>query len=145
MQDLLCSASMLITEYSSMAMEAAMIGMPVIHYQFPEVPSIFSTHTYTKGYFEYERDGFGPVVPDIYRLSAELEKSMAAGCARGQVYEERAEEFFTLKDGNNCLRTYQALIEKSDGNLSYEHHACIPDQAQNKEKYLEEVNNAARP
>lgn len=33
-------ASLLITEYSSMAMEAVMIGMPVIHYQFPEVPSI---------------------------------------------------------------------------------------------------------
>ncbi len=72
MQDLFASASILITDYSSLGMEVALIGLPVVYYQFMENPSLLGLHTWTKGYFEYERDGFGPVASNFDKLCNEV-------------------------------------------------------------------------
>lgn len=112
-QDILVDAALLVTDYSSIAMDAALLGRPVAYYQFQETPAFFDSHLYTKGYFEYSRDGFGPVQPDMEGLIAYLEAQMSRDCRREAVYEERAERFFTLKDGQSCKRTYEAILERS--------------------------------
>ena len=112
-QDLLAKSAMLITDYSSVGMEAAFAGLPLIYYQFKETPAFFSSHTVVNGYFSYEKNGFGPVVTYLSELISCLSHDMAIGCKRQDPYESRADEFFTLRDGCNCKRVYEKLMLRS--------------------------------
>lgn len=67
MQKLFCESSIMITDYSSVAFEMAVLKKPVIYYQFDK-DEFFSKHSYTQGYFDYERDGFGEVCFDYDQL-----------------------------------------------------------------------------
>ncbi|EPN8822396.1 CDP-glycerol glycerophosphotransferase family protein, partial [Campylobacter coli] len=60
MQELFCKSSLMITDYSSVAFEMAVLKKPVLYYQFDK-DEFFAKHLYTQGYFDYERDGFGEV------------------------------------------------------------------------------------
>jgi CDP-glycerol glycerophosphotransferase (TagB/SpsB family) len=113
LQDLLAKSAMLVTDYSSLGMDAAFAGLSLAYYQFQERPNFFSSHSYVKGYFDYAADGFGPIAADCAELVACLTRSMEAGCARPEMYEARAQAFFPLRDGNNCQRVYEALLERS--------------------------------
>lgn len=61
--DAFAEGNLMITDYSSVAFEFAYLNKPVLYYQFDR-ESFFETHTYRKGYFDYERDGFGEVVTE---------------------------------------------------------------------------------
>ncbi|MBU1002512.1 MAG: CDP-glycerol:glycerophosphate glycerophosphotransferase [Proteobacteria bacterium] len=112
-QDILLSSRMIVTDYSSLAIEAAYVGKAVMHYQFPERQPFFSGHVYTEGYFDYARDGFGPRACELPELLAHLDGAMAAGCVRAEPYETRARGFFTQRDGNCCQRVYEAILARS--------------------------------
>lgn len=112
-QDILLSSRMIVTDYSSLAIEAAYMGRPVLHYQFHEQQPFFAGHVYTKGYFDYERDGFGARVCELPQLLEQLEAAMAAGCERGEPYEGRARDFFNRRDGQCCRRVYEAILARS--------------------------------
>jgi len=58
-QQLLKESAVLITDYSSVAMDFAYMKKPLIYYQFDYEK--FRTGHYPEGYFSYEVDGFGPV------------------------------------------------------------------------------------
>lgn len=75
MQKLFCESSLMITDYSSVAFEMAVLKKPVIYYQFDR-NELFSRHTYTQGYFDYNRDGFGSVVLNLDNLLYELEMKL---------------------------------------------------------------------
>ncbi|MCL1985802.1 MAG: CDP-glycerol:glycerophosphate glycerophosphotransferase, partial [Betaproteobacteria bacterium] len=115
LQDLLAKSAMLVTDYSSLGMEAAFAGLALAYYQFKETPDFFSSHTYVNGYFDYEADGFGPVTADSAGLVDCLARNMETGCKRPEMYEARAKEFFTLRDGKNCARVFDAVISRSQG------------------------------
>jgi glycosyltransferase involved in cell wall biosynthesis/CDP-glycerol glycerophosphotransferase (TagB/SpsB family) len=108
-QALLAETDLLVTDYSSMAFEISLLGTPVAYYHFAETPPFFSSHTYSRGYFDYRRDGFGPVFSTLEDLRTHLAKMFAGGCAREPVYTARAEKFFPFRDGKNCSRVYAAL------------------------------------
>lgn len=105
--DLLKRASLLITDYSSVAMDFAYMGKPVIYYQF-DYDKFRENHLY-EGYYDYHKDGFGPVVKNIEEMIAALETFFEKG--ENAEYRKRAENFFDLKDCNNCMRTYLAVKE----------------------------------
>ncbi|EOJ0536466.1 CDP-glycerol:glycerophosphate glycerophosphotransferase, partial [Campylobacter jejuni] len=65
MQKLFCTSSLMITDYSSVAFEMAILNKFVLYYQFDK-DDFFSRHTYTQGYFSYKRDGFGEILEDKY-------------------------------------------------------------------------------
>ncbi|EDB2457533.1 capsular biosynthesis protein, partial [Campylobacter jejuni] len=67
MQKLFCTSSLMITDYSSVAFEMAILNKFVLYYQFDK-DDFFSRHTYTQGYFSYKRDGFGEILEDKYTL-----------------------------------------------------------------------------
>lgn len=71
MQELFCKSSLMITDYSSVAFEMAVLKKPVLYYQFDR-DEFFAKHIYSQGYFDYERDGFGEVVLDMDTLLTEL-------------------------------------------------------------------------
>lgn len=89
--DILPTAKLFLTDYSSVAMDAAMLGAQVIYFQFDQ-GLINRTHTYKKGYFDYVEDGFGPVATTLSELKKVLEDGKS-----GDKYFARASIFFEKK------------------------------------------------
>lgn len=103
-QELFLRSSIMITDYSSAAFEMAYLERPVIYYQFDEASAFGGGHIYEKGYFDYRRDGFGPVCTDQKTLLSNLESILAADCWTPEPYAERMNEFFAYRDGRCCER-----------------------------------------
>ena len=110
----LSEASLLITDYSSVSFDFAYLKKPIIYCQFDK-EKFYKTHTYKEGYFEYERDGFGPVTYDVSSAVKIIEKMVKDQCKMLPVYLKRVEKFFAYTDQNNCERVANAIrgvIEK---------------------------------
>lgn len=104
-QKLLKESMVLITDYSSIAFDFAYMRKPVIYYQFDK-EEYFNKH-YQKGYFDYERDGFGKVA-----ISEEVLVSVLVDILgnKGEFrYISRAKAFFPLYDNENCKRHYNEI------------------------------------
>lgn len=101
---------MLLTDYSSIAFDFAYQEKPVLYYQFDQKQMYDGSHTYTEGYFDYVRDGFGPIITEEKILISQLEKILAAGGTLSEPYATRIKETFAYHDANNCQRVYDAII-----------------------------------
>ncbi|MGJ0125623.1 CDP-glycerol:glycerophosphate glycerophosphotransferase [Campylobacter coli] len=108
LQELFCNSSLMITDYSSVAFEMAYLNKPVIYYQFDQ-EEFFNSHTYQKGYFDYEKDGFGPVVEDEESLLKELENLLQNDCNPFGIYKDNIDSTFAFKDGKCCERNYKVI------------------------------------
>lgn len=108
-QDLLVKADLLITDFSSIAFESAYIGKPVLYFQFDKDDVFNGAHTYRQGYFDYDRDGFGPVAFSVNELVTQIEGVVERGFKPEPVYAERMREFFPFRDGKNCQRVYEKI------------------------------------
>lgn len=108
-QSLLKQAKILITDYSSVAMDFALLDKPLFYYQF-DYDEFRSRHL-EEGYFDYEHDGFGPVCINEKELLELLSLRMAPNYIDDLSYQTRRNDFFTLKDRDNCRRTFEAIKE----------------------------------
>ncbi len=106
-QELLKKAEVLITDYSSVAMDFALLDKPLYYYQFDYQE--FRRRHLEEGYFDYVRDGFGAVCETEEELLSFVCEHMAGIKDEDPKYRLRRDEFFTLKDQNNCKRTYEAI------------------------------------
>ncbi len=115
-QELFQQAALMITDYSSVAFEMAYLRKSVLYYQFDKEAVLDShAHLYQKGYFDYDRDGFGPVCLDEASVLQALEALMQQECQPEDKYFERMRQFFAFHDTNNCQRIFRA-IKKMEGN-----------------------------
>ena len=105
-QELLKESEFLITDYSSIAFDFAYMRKPLIYFQF-DSEEYYQNH-YAKGYFDYELLGFGPVVKNERQLLSELINIIKR--EEFTEYKERIDMFFPLNDMQNCLRTYNEII-----------------------------------
>ena len=67
-------------------------------------------HTYQKGYFDYETDGFGPVCVDLEDVIFSVEQYLLQ--PEGKMwrnYKNIADETFAFRDGKCCERTFKAI------------------------------------
>ena len=110
-RDAFAEANLLITDYSSTAMDFAYLRKPVIYAQFDKERFTSGEHTYQAGYFEYERDGFGEVVYDLEGLVKETIRCVQNGCKLDERYRKRIDNFFAYNDRNNCRRVYEEMAE----------------------------------
>ena len=106
---LLGDAAALVTDFSSVYMDVAFLKKPVVYYQFDR-------ETYRKGhlptgYFDYDRDGFGPIGTTAQEAVDALRHVIEHGCRMDPTYEARVDRFFTLRDANSSERTTQAIKE----------------------------------
>ncbi|EHL8434127.1 CDP-glycerol glycerophosphotransferase family protein, partial [Campylobacter coli] len=108
LQELFCNSSLMITDYSSVAFEMAYLNKPVIYYQFDH-EEFFNSHTLQKGYFDYKKDGFGPVVEDEESLLKELENLLQNDCNPFGIYKDNIDSTFAFKDGKCCERIYKVI------------------------------------
>lgn len=106
-QSLLKKAKVLITDYSSVAMDFALLDKPLFYYQFDY--DEFRKRHLEEGYFDYVQDGFGPVRKNDYELLEDILAILNETYTENPQYQLRRDAFFTLKDRNNCKRTYEAI------------------------------------
>ncbi|EAI1583562.1 glycosyltransferase, partial [Campylobacter lari] len=108
LQELFCNSSLMITDYSSVAFEMAYLEKPVIYYQFDK-EDFFSSHTLQKGYFDYKKNSFGPVVDNQENLLKELENLLRNDCKPFGIYKDNIDSTFVFKDGRCCESIYNKL------------------------------------
>lgn len=106
-QQAILDASLFVSDWSSTFFDAAYAGRPVVLAPFDE--GDFRTHQYAKGYFDLERDGFGPVVTTVDDAVAAITRYVEGGFVRDEVFEERARTFFLHRDTRNCERAVEAI------------------------------------
>jgi CDP-glycerol glycerophosphotransferase (TagB/SpsB family) len=107
-QNLLCRCAIAVTDYSSIAFDAALAGADVVYYQF-DTAAFFSAHSCRPGFFDYQRDGLGPVCLDEQQVIAALEQISRRGTGNDRLFEERKKNFFTYRDLGNCNRLLAKL------------------------------------
>lgn len=107
--------ALMITDYSSVVADFVYLKKPVIYTQF-DFEEFFAGHHCRSGYFDYERDGFGPVVHDQEAAVEAIINCINSGCKMQNKYAARAESFFAYNDKNNCRRVYDEIkkIEEDD-------------------------------
>lgn len=106
----ICEAAILVTDYSSVSYDFAYLNKPVVYCQFDE-EKFYKTHTYQEGYFEYKRDGFGPVVYDEKTASESIVNYISHDCDVEKKYQKRVDDFFGYRDNKNCMRVSNAIRE----------------------------------
>jgi glycosyltransferase involved in cell wall biosynthesis len=95
------TAALLITDYSSVAFDFAMLSKPVVYAQF-DSETFYEGHTYDKGYFDYERDGFGPVCLDYESPVSAIVEALGRDCKPDPAFLMRADSFFFVPETSSC-------------------------------------------
>jgi CDP-glycerol glycerophosphotransferase (TagB/SpsB family) len=103
-------SNLIVTDYSSAIFDFAYLHKPVIYCQFDK-DEFYSKHTVKKGYFDFERDGFGPVTYDLEDCVEQIIKYIRNDCKLDTKYETRINEFFAFNDRNCCERVYRHILE----------------------------------
>ncbi|MFC8304532.1 CDP-glycerol glycerophosphotransferase family protein [Specibacter sp. NPDC057265] len=109
LQDELAKSAMTITDYSSIAFDAAFVGSPVLYFQFDSEAIFSGSHSYRKGYFNYETAGFGPTLKSIDEVVKNIDSLSDSGFIGAEIYQERAKNAFAFIDSNNCERVVQSI------------------------------------
>lgn len=98
-----------VTDYSSTAFNAAYIERPVVYFQFDRDRVFSGGHVGRAGYFDYWRDGFGPVAETLDDAVAAVTESIEHGPHPAGIYVERIRTAFEQRDGRCCERVYEAI------------------------------------
>jgi glycosyltransferase involved in cell wall biosynthesis/CDP-glycerol glycerophosphotransferase (TagB/SpsB family) len=108
-QETFARAWVVVTDYSSMAFNAAYIDRPLVYFQFDRDKFFAGGHPGKPGYFNYERDGFGPVVVDIDGAEKAITEAVEQGPNPAPEYSARIAEAFPNRDGKCCERVANAI------------------------------------
>jgi hypothetical protein len=106
-QDVMRGCDLFLTDHSSVHFDIAYLGTPLIYSHFDDRD--YRTGHALASWFDHERDGFGPVVYDLESTLDAMERYLAAGCVREDVYNSRAQAAFTYHDRNNSRRAVEAI------------------------------------
>src|SRR5690625_711439 len=104
---LLRESDALITDYSSVHFDVAYVGSPIIYAQFDR-DDYGSMHG-ASSWFDFEADGFGPVVTDVRGVIDALRRYAQQNFVREDFYTERLERVFAYRDTENRARIAQAI------------------------------------
>ncbi|ROR33690.1 CDP-glycerol glycerophosphotransferase (TagB/SpsB family) [Curtobacterium sp. JUb34] len=109
-QEVLASAAFVVTDYSSIAFDAAFVDIPLAYYQFDKADFWGGKNPRRQGYFDYERDGFGPVVADEATLVDMVAESAQRAFVVSEPFASRASTAFAAtRDGESSRRVYEAM------------------------------------
>jgi glycosyltransferase involved in cell wall biosynthesis/CDP-glycerol glycerophosphotransferase (TagB/SpsB family) len=109
-QELFQRSALMVTDFSSVAFEMALLERPVLYYHFDFESALSGGHTSLHGYFDYARDGFGPICPTQSTLLDELESLLERDAVPSPKHAQRMKNTFRFRDGRNRERTYEAIV-----------------------------------
>jgi CDP-glycerol glycerophosphotransferase (TagB/SpsB family) len=112
-QGLYARTALLVTDYSSVAFNAAYVDAPVVYFQFDREVVLAGQHIGRAGYFDYERDGFGPVVTTAERAIDAIVAQLEHGPRPTASFQARIHRTFPRRDGHACERVVAAVEELS--------------------------------
>ena len=118
---LLSEASLLVTDYSGVGFDFGYQRKPTVYCQYDSVFSDHQSHTYgEKTYYDYYKDGFGPVATTVEDTVAAIINYLENGCEMENDYRVRADAMFGYSDSQNCKRILDAVIdlEENRGRIS---------------------------
>lgn len=104
-------SNLIVTDYSSVVMDFAYMNKPVLYCHFDATEFFGGKHMYVRGYYDYERDGFGEVEYDLESIVDRIIEYIKNGCILKKKYQERISHFFTYNDHENCQRVYEKILE----------------------------------
>ena len=110
-RDIYASSKLIITDYSSAVFDFAYLRKPVLYCQFDQDEFFAGEHVYTKGYFDYERDGFGEVTYDLESTIDRIIEYAANDCELKNEYRDRIDRFFAFNDQENCRRVTEKILQ----------------------------------
>ena len=108
-QELFQKTALMVTDYSSVAFELGLLQRGLIYYQFDQKEIYGDKHICQKGYFNYEKDGFGPVCYSEDDVLQSIEAFLQKNGELDEKYLKRMREFFAFRDTNNCKRVYETI------------------------------------
>ena len=116
--ELFNKCAIFITDYSSIHYDVATLQKPIIYYQFDK--QFFFENQYKRGYFDYEKDGFGKVIENEEQIVNDIENYLNNDCKIEEKYKKRIENTFRYLDNNNCQRLFEKIIElDNNGDINY--------------------------
>lgn len=107
-QDVLARSSAFVTDYTSVAFDAAYLDIPVVYFQFDAREFFGGTHV-RRGYFDHRRDGFGPVVETADGVIDELGAAAGRHFSSAAGSAARVEATFPRRDEENSERVFNAM------------------------------------
>jgi glycosyltransferase involved in cell wall biosynthesis len=112
-QALYARCALLVTDYSSVAFNIAYLDRPIVYFQFDKAEMERGGHMGRKGYFEYERDGYGPVAEDLATAERAIVAAIDAGPRPAPEFQARIDAAFPVRDGGASARVVAAIEELS--------------------------------
>lgn len=103
-------SDLLLTDYSSAVFDFVYMHQPIVYAHFDADEFFGGAHVYEKGYFDYERDGFGEVEYDLESTVDRMIEYMRNGCAMKDEYRQRVDRFFAFTDQQNCARVTEKIV-----------------------------------
>ncbi len=97
-------SSIFVTDSSSAAFDFAYLGKPLVYFQFDGLTQ------YGAGWFDYERDGLGPVARTVEETIETIEHYLDCDCKLDGLYAARINSFFAYRDKGNCARLLDATL-----------------------------------
>jgi len=105
---IIATTALLITDYSSVAFDFALAGVPVIYFQ-PDLEEYrFSGHVAEMA-FDYEQQGFGPVCYTHDALENSAKETQRNEYMIAPHYQQRVKTFFNYDDTSICERTWRSI------------------------------------
>lgn len=100
-------ARVLVTDHSSTAFNAAYLQRPVVYFHFDAEKVLQGAHQGRPGYFNYERDGFGPVAHDLASAEDAIVTLLRDGVP--DEFAQRLSRAFPYRDGKASARIVKAI------------------------------------
>ncbi len=110
-QQQFASSAGFITDYTSVAFTMALLRRPVFYYQFDRDRFYSGDHNWRIGYFDYDRDGFGPVALTEVELLMNLGRYFANQAQPEPEYLQRMEHAMPEVDAQSCRKLFERILE----------------------------------
>lgn len=107
-QHLLKISKVMITDYSSVFFDFAYMNKKIYYFQFDK--DVYRNKHYKAGYYDYVKNGFGEVFDNYNGLISTLKKDFNNDFEINDIYMKRINDFFKIRDNENCLRNYNEII-----------------------------------
>jgi glycosyltransferase involved in cell wall biosynthesis len=116
-QEYFARARIVVTDYSSIAFNAAYLNRPVVYLQFDADLVSKGGHVGRPGYYSYADDGFGPVAVTVTEAVAAVCDSLERGADPEPEYQRRIDAAFTERDSQcseRVIAAVKALRQRDD-------------------------------
>lgn len=109
-QDLIRTSAALVTDYSSVAWDAAFLGRPVFFFRFDDSVLTGARVPFVDAVTELP----GPIAHRAADLAAEITRSAEAGFTLTEQYAGRVHKYLELPETGYCERNYE-MVREADG------------------------------